>query len=163
VFFLPNAGFPQGVKGLLRPIGARPSPPPCGWSHGFITEPRTVGRFPNQRVRPAFPLSTKNASLLLNSPIVAKHPLRINLISLDGNLTVTKFSCLARIFADVPAERTICPPRLGINSILWTDVPKGISSKGRAFPISNEIPFPDKMVSRHLNYLDVEYNVFPHL
>ena len=27
---LPRAGFPQGVFGPLRPIGDRPSPPPCG-------------------------------------------------------------------------------------------------------------------------------------
>ena len=42
----PRAGLPQGVHGPGRPIGARPSPPPCGWSFGFITEPRTVGRTP---------------------------------------------------------------------------------------------------------------------
>ena len=45
-FFLvlrPLPGLPQGVHGPGRPIGARPSPPPCGWSFGFITEPRTVG------------------------------------------------------------------------------------------------------------------------
>lgn len=42
----PRAGLPQGVIGPERPIGARPSPPPCGWSLGFITEPRTVGRIP---------------------------------------------------------------------------------------------------------------------
>ena len=29
-----------------RPIPVLPSPPPCGWSFGFITEPRTVGRIP---------------------------------------------------------------------------------------------------------------------
>ena len=44
--FSPRAGLPQGVIGPERPIGARPSPPPCGWSLGFITEPRTVGRIP---------------------------------------------------------------------------------------------------------------------
>ena len=44
--FRPRAGLPQGVHGPGRPTGARPSPPPCGWSFGFITEPRTVGRIP---------------------------------------------------------------------------------------------------------------------
>lgn len=29
--------------------------PPCGWSTGFIATPRTVGRRPSQRERPAFP------------------------------------------------------------------------------------------------------------
>lgn len=28
--FTPNAGFPHGVLGCLSPMGARPSPPPCG-------------------------------------------------------------------------------------------------------------------------------------
>ena len=36
--------------------GNRPSPPPCGWSTGFITEPRTVGRMPMWRLRPALPM-----------------------------------------------------------------------------------------------------------
>src|SRR6185312_10477055 len=40
----PIAGLPQGVFGPGRPIGDLPSPPPCGWSRGFIAEPRTVGR-----------------------------------------------------------------------------------------------------------------------
>ena len=66
-----------------------------------------MGRFPNQRVLPALPLWTKNASLLLTSPIVAKHSSLINLISFDGNLKVTKLPSLARIFAAVPAARTI--------------------------------------------------------
>ena len=45
LFFLrvlrPRAGFPHGVTGPALPIGAFPSPPPCGWSHGFITLPLT--------------------------------------------------------------------------------------------------------------------------
>src|SRR5574342_850971 len=44
-FFLrvlyPRVGLPHGDIGDLRPIGERPSPPPCGWSLGFITDPRT--------------------------------------------------------------------------------------------------------------------------
>ena len=53
----PNAGLPQGVTGPLRPIGARPSPPPCGWSLGFITEPRTVGLIPICLFLPALPIA----------------------------------------------------------------------------------------------------------
>ena len=41
----PRVGCPQGVTGL-RPPEVRPSPPPCGWSIGFITTPRTEGRRP---------------------------------------------------------------------------------------------------------------------
>ena len=44
--FKPSAGLPQGVQGPGRPILVLPSPPPCGWSLGFMTEPRTVGLIP---------------------------------------------------------------------------------------------------------------------
>src|SRR5947209_12493385 len=50
----PRAGLPQGVCGW-PPMGARPSPPPWGWSRGFMTEPRTLGRRPRCRERPALP------------------------------------------------------------------------------------------------------------
>ena len=43
----PRAGRPHGDTGCDRPIGARPSPPPCGWSTGFITTPLTRGRRPS--------------------------------------------------------------------------------------------------------------------
>src|SRR5512134_3478536 len=52
--FFPLVGTPQGVHDG-RPPDVRPSPPPCGWSTGFIATPRTVGLRPRQRVRPAFP------------------------------------------------------------------------------------------------------------
>src|SRR5690348_10808810 len=42
---LPMATLPHFVCGC-PPIGALPSPPPCGWSRGFMAEPRTVGRKP---------------------------------------------------------------------------------------------------------------------
>ena len=38
-----------------RPPEVLPCPPPCGWSTGFLATPRTVGRQPSQRVRPALP------------------------------------------------------------------------------------------------------------
>src|SRR5215470_12566395 len=53
--FLPLVGKPQGVTGC-RPPEVRPSPPPCGWSMGFMVTPRLCGRQPNQRVRPALPI-----------------------------------------------------------------------------------------------------------
>ena len=63
-FFLrvlrPRAGLPQGVLGPGRPIGDLPSPPPCGWSLGFITEPRTVGLIPIWRLRPTVRGSVMN-------------------------------------------------------------------------------------------------------
>src|SRR5215212_11384030 len=43
--FLPYASLPHLVFGW-PPTGALPSPPPWGWSRGFMTDPRTVGRMP---------------------------------------------------------------------------------------------------------------------
>jgi len=51
--FLPLVGLPHGVTGC-RPPEVRPSPPPCGWSIGFIVTPRLCGRRPSQRERPAW-------------------------------------------------------------------------------------------------------------
>ncbi len=42
----------------------RPSPPPCGWSTGFIAVPRTVGRTPRQRAAPALPRTRSICSAL---------------------------------------------------------------------------------------------------
>src|SRR5271163_4465046 len=46
--FLPSVGKAQGVCGWL-PF-TLPSPPPCGWSTGFMATPRTVGLIPLQVV-----------------------------------------------------------------------------------------------------------------
>jgi hypothetical protein len=46
----PFVGQPLKVtEGLPREL------PPCGWSTGFLATPRTVGRRPSQRERPALP------------------------------------------------------------------------------------------------------------
>src|SRR5579884_2568285 len=50
----PRVGWPHGVTGC-RPPEVLPSPPPCGWSTGFMVTPRLCGRFPSQRVLPALP------------------------------------------------------------------------------------------------------------
>src|SRR4030095_14782240 len=55
--FLPLVGKPHGVTGC-RPPEVRPSPPPCGWSTGFIDTPRLCGMRPIQRLRPALPIET---------------------------------------------------------------------------------------------------------
>src|SRR3546814_11306670 len=62
------SGLPQGDTGW-RPPDVLPSPPPCGWSTGFITTPRTVGRLPFQRMRPALPQLLLDCSALPTSPI----------------------------------------------------------------------------------------------
>src|SRR5438128_12152059 len=66
----PRVGCPQGVTGL-RPPDVLPSPPPCGWSTGFIATPRTFGRLPIQRERPALPKETFSCSVFPPWPIVA--------------------------------------------------------------------------------------------
>ena len=47
--FAPSVGLPQGVRGVGIPIGALPSPPPWGWSTGFMAIPRVWGRLPIHR------------------------------------------------------------------------------------------------------------------
>src|SRR3972149_189069 len=51
--FLPLVCQPHGDTGCGLPCPERPSPPPCGWSTGFIATPRTVGRMPRQPLAPA--------------------------------------------------------------------------------------------------------------
>src|SRR6266704_4116965 len=46
--------LPHGEHGW-RPPEDLPSPPPIGWSTGFIATPRTLPRRPRQRLRPALP------------------------------------------------------------------------------------------------------------
>src|SRR5437867_2903245 len=46
--------LPHGEHGC-RPPELLPSPPPIGWSTGFMATPRTLGYLPSQRLRPALP------------------------------------------------------------------------------------------------------------
>src|SRR5262245_13392561 len=68
--FLPLVGKPQGETGW-RPPEVRPSPPPWGWSIGFIVTPRLCGMRPIQRMRPALPIETFIVSGLDTAPRVA--------------------------------------------------------------------------------------------
>src|SRR6266853_1662898 len=79
--FLPST-LPQGEVGG-RPPDVLPSPPPSGWSTGFIATPRTRGRRPSQRVLPALPTDSSSCSALPTSPIVARHSPRIIRISVE--------------------------------------------------------------------------------
>src|SRR4051812_12717802 len=67
--FLPLVGKPHGVTGW-RPPEVRPSPPPCGWSMGFMVTPRLCGRRPIQRVRPALPIEIFMLSGFDTAPMV---------------------------------------------------------------------------------------------
>ena len=58
--FLPLVRLPQGVTGW-RPPEVRPSPPPWGWSIGFIATPRTEGLL----AQPAVAAGLADADVLL--------------------------------------------------------------------------------------------------
>src|SRR6202049_4145859 len=68
--FFPLVGKPHGVTGW-RPPEVRPSPPPWGWSMGFIETPRLCGMRPIQRWRPAFPIEIFMLSGFETAPMVA--------------------------------------------------------------------------------------------
>src|ERR1700733_6179131 len=65
------SGLPHGETGW-RPPEDLPSPPPNGWSTGFMATPRVCGRLPFQRLRPALPIETRPTSLLPTEPTVAR-------------------------------------------------------------------------------------------
>src|SRR3954466_3788441 len=80
---LPSVGTPHGGRGGRPPFDL-PSPPPCGWSTGFIAEPRTVGRLPCQRDRPALPPVMFSWSTLPPCPTVARQVSATRRISPEG-------------------------------------------------------------------------------
>src|SRR5688500_7120412 len=151
LFFLtrvrrPMAGLPHLVFGGM-PVGCLPSPPPCGWSFGFIAEPRTVGRLPMWRARPALPIFWFSWSRLLTCPTVAMHSTRTRRTSPDGSRMVAKLPSLASSCALLPAERTIWPPRPATSSMLWICVPSGMRDIGRALPGRASTSGPEATVS----------------
>src|SRR3970040_214629 len=81
----PLVGFPHGVQGC-RPPEDFPSPPPSGWSTGFIATPRTVGRVPIQRLLPALPREICSWSRLPTCPTVAVHSMKTSRTSTVGQV-----------------------------------------------------------------------------
>src|SRR3989344_3121387 len=69
--FLPPVILPCLVFGRLVPRPCFPSPPPCGWSTGFLTVPLTFGLRPSHRLRPAFPRFIVLCSIFDTWPIEA--------------------------------------------------------------------------------------------
>src|SRR5438445_5010044 len=67
----PMAGLPHGVC-AWPPTGDLASPPPCGWSRGDITTPRTAGRQPMRLLWPALPTFWFSCSTLPSWPMVAR-------------------------------------------------------------------------------------------
>src|SRR5918995_303570 len=82
------SGLPQGDVGG-RPPELLPSPPPSGWSTGFIATPRTLGRLPSQRLFPALPTDRSSCSEFPTSPTVARHRPWISRISVERSRRVT--------------------------------------------------------------------------
>src|SRR5207244_11400137 len=101
---LPSVGTPPGVTGWRPPFDL-PSPPPCGWSTGFIAEPRTVGRRPFHRLRPALPPVTFSWSTLPTCPTVARHVRATRRISPEGRRRTPYPSSLATSCTPEPALR----------------------------------------------------------
>ena len=99
-----------------------------------MAEPRTEGRIPSQRVRPALPSLMLLQSGLPTCPTVAMHRQLISLTSPEGKRTWAYSPSFAISCAEAPAERTICPPLPGCISILWIKVPTGMFEIGRALP-----------------------------
>src|SRR4051795_7418540 len=85
--FLPST-LPQGDVGG-RPPELLPSPPPSGWSTGFMATPRTLGRLPSHRLLPALPTDSSSCSALPTSPTVARQRLWISRISEERSRRVT--------------------------------------------------------------------------
>ena len=131
-------GFPQGETEGLPPF-VRPSPPPWGWSTGFIATPRTKGRLPNHRLCTAF-LSLRAPWLGLETlPIVARHRESMSFSTPEGGRTSLRESVGGAgsfiILAKVPAARAGFAPWPGWHSISCTHVPIRISVNGMQFPI----------------------------
>src|SRR5213082_3925414 len=91
-FFLCRVFFPSTLPhGFVggRPPDVLPSPPPNGWSTGFIATPRTRGMRPSQRLLPALPIDKSSCSAFDTSPIVARHSPRTIRISVERSRSVT--------------------------------------------------------------------------
>ncbi|VAI45860.1 unnamed protein product [Triticum turgidum subsp. durum] len=112
-------------------MGAFPSPPPWGWSTGFITTPLTMGRLPSQHLDPALPKLFWFTPTLPTCPTVAKQFWDTKRTSPDGNLKVADLPSSAMSFATAPAALANCPPLPRVISMLCMAMPKGISVEGR--------------------------------
>src|SRR5512147_2368555 len=87
--FLPPVILPHIVFGRLVPLPCLPSPPPYGWSTGFIAVPLTLGRMPSHLERPAFPRTIVLCSMFETVPMEAYASPDTNRVSEDGITTCT--------------------------------------------------------------------------
>src|SRR5690625_4022106 len=140
------SGWPFGFTGC-RPPEVRPSPPPCGWSTGFITTPRTVGRWPFQRIRPALPQLMLVCSAFPTAPTVARQRTSTLRISPEGIRSCAQVPSLATSWTPTPADRPIFAPPPGRSSMPCTTVPTGMLRNGRLLPGVMSAPAPDSTES----------------
>src|SRR5437868_1127003 len=124
---------PHGDTGGCA-AAVRPSPPPCGWSIGFIATPRTVGRTPRQRLRPALPIDSRLCSALPTSPMVARQSMCTLRISPERSLSCAYEPSRASTCTCAPAERASCAPLPGCISTQCTSVPIGMLRSGSVLP-----------------------------
>src|SRR5690348_16911373 len=103
------SGLPHGLTGC-RPPEVLPSPPPIGWSIGFMATPRTLGRRPFHRLRPALPSLMLPCSALLTSPTVARQFASTSRISPDGMRNWACLPSLASSCTPEPADLAILAP-----------------------------------------------------
>src|SRR5436305_13484578 len=134
--------LPHGVVGW-RPPEDLPSPPPNGWSTGFMATPRTWGRLRSHRARPALPRETSSGSGLPTSPTAARHVASTSRISPEGSRSVAYRPSLATSCTELPADRPILAPAPGFSSTAWITVPTGMFRSGRALPGRMSAPSPD--------------------
>ena len=102
----PFVGFPQGVT-EVRPPEVLPSPPPWGWSTGFIATPRTLGLLLSHLDLPALPKVVNENNSLETIPIVAKQLTESNLCSPELNFNLPYFEVFSINWEKVPADRLI--------------------------------------------------------
>ncbi|KAK8490912.1 hypothetical protein V6N13_057255 [Hibiscus sabdariffa] len=96
-----------GIRDLggVLPIGALPSPPPLGWSTGFITTPLTTRCLPSQHLDPALPKLFWFTPTFPTCPTVAEQFLDIKRTSPKGNFNVADFPSFAISFARAASQK----------------------------------------------------------
>jgi len=83
---------------------------------------------------PRLASDTFSWSTLPTCPMVAMQSSCTRRVSPEGSFSSAMPPSLETNCACEPADRAICPPLPGFNSMLWTMVPAGIFFKGRALP-----------------------------
>ena len=135
--FRPCAGLAHGVT-EGRPPEDFPSPPPWGWSTGFMATPLTDDLKPFHLLRPALPKTTCWCVGLDIDPTVAKVVDGSLLFSPELSLTTQNDDPFCINCAKVPAA--LCKTGLlclALVPMQLTRVPKGISPNGSELPNLN--------------------------